>query len=124
MGNKELRRLKRRDLLQMLLAQCEETERLQKELDETRTELETLQEGYADMGKAFRKPGCGIGLKGLHPVRSSGIFLSRLSQWAHRSNIQSAGTGRIRFSHPLRTASGFPSGFRGFPPYKDQARWK
>ena len=51
MGNKELRRLKRRDLLQMLLAQCEETERLQKELDETRAELETLQEGYERLKK-------------------------------------------------------------------------
>ena len=51
MGNKELRRLKRRDLLQMLLAQCEETERLQKELDETRTEFETLQEGYERLKK-------------------------------------------------------------------------
>ena len=35
----------------MLLAQCEETERLQKELDETRTELETLQEGYERLKK-------------------------------------------------------------------------
>jgi Predicted membrane protein len=46
MGNKELRRLKRRDLLQMLLTQCEETERLQKKLDERTAELENLQEGY------------------------------------------------------------------------------
>lgn len=51
MGNKELRRLKRRDLLQMLLVQCEETERLQKELDDTRTELEALQEGYERLKK-------------------------------------------------------------------------
>ena len=51
MGNKELRRLKRRDLLQMLLAQCEETERLEKELGETRTELEDLQEGYERLKK-------------------------------------------------------------------------
>ena len=39
MGNKELRRLKRRDLLQMLLTQCEETERLQNELDKRTVEL-------------------------------------------------------------------------------------
>ena len=45
MGNKELRRLKRRDLLQMLLTQCEETERLQKELDDTAAELESVEEG-------------------------------------------------------------------------------
>ncbi len=44
--DKELRRLNRRELLQMLLAQCEETERLQDELDETAARLETLQEGY------------------------------------------------------------------------------
>lgn len=46
MADKELRRLKRRDLLQMLLAQCEETERLQSELDQKTAELESLQEGY------------------------------------------------------------------------------
>lgn len=46
MADKELRKLKRRELLQMLLVQCEETERLQKELDETTAEYESLQEGY------------------------------------------------------------------------------
>lgn len=51
MGNKELRRLKRKDLLQMLLTQCEETERLQKELDGTAAELEMLQEGYERLKK-------------------------------------------------------------------------
>ena len=34
MAERELRRLKRRDLLQMLLTQCEETERLQQEAAE------------------------------------------------------------------------------------------
>ncbi len=51
MGNKELRRLKRRDLLQMLLTQCEETERLQKELDDTAAELESVEEGYERLKK-------------------------------------------------------------------------
>ncbi len=46
MAERVLRKLKRRDLLQMLLAQCEETERLQKELDETTAEYAALQEGY------------------------------------------------------------------------------
>lgn len=51
MGNKELRRLNRRDLLQMLLTQCEETERLQKELDDTAAELESVEEGYERLKK-------------------------------------------------------------------------
>lgn len=51
MADKELRRLKRRELLQMLLVQCEETERLQKELNETKAEFETLQEGYERLKK-------------------------------------------------------------------------
>ena len=46
MADRELRSLKRRDLLQMLLAQCEETERLQNELDKRTVELENLQEAY------------------------------------------------------------------------------
>lgn len=46
MAERALRKLKRRDLLQMLLTQCEETERLQKELDETTAEYAALQEGY------------------------------------------------------------------------------
>lgn len=46
MIDKELRRLSRRELLQMLVAQCEETERLQQEADETRERLEVLEESY------------------------------------------------------------------------------
>lgn len=46
MADKELRRLKRRDLLRMLLAQCEETERLQRESDEAKAELALLSESY------------------------------------------------------------------------------
>ena len=46
MADRQLRRLKRRELLQMLLAQCEETERLQQELEETQRELTDLQDGY------------------------------------------------------------------------------
>ena len=44
--NKELRRLKRRELLQMLLIQCEETERLQQETDEMRAQMKTVMESY------------------------------------------------------------------------------
>lgn len=51
MADKELRRLKRRELLQMLLVQCEETERLQQELDDTQKELEDLQNGYERLKK-------------------------------------------------------------------------
>ena len=46
MAERELRRLKRRDLLQMLLAQCEETERLQQEAAEWKAQLDTLTESY------------------------------------------------------------------------------
>ena len=46
MAGKELRRLKRRELLKMLLVQCEETERLQKELEELTEEHEAMSESY------------------------------------------------------------------------------
>ena len=36
MAERELKRLKRRELLQMLIIQCEEAERMQKEMDEMR----------------------------------------------------------------------------------------
>ncbi|MEZ3487412.1 MAG: hypothetical protein K1W22_12735 [Lachnospiraceae bacterium] len=51
MANRELRKLNRRELLQILLAQCEETERLQQELDNTQEELEELQIGYERLKK-------------------------------------------------------------------------
>ncbi len=51
MADKELKKLKRRELLEMLLVQCEETERLQKELNETTAEYENLQEGYERLKK-------------------------------------------------------------------------
>lgn len=46
MADKELRGLKRRDLLQMLIAQCEETERLQQEADKANAQLRELGESY------------------------------------------------------------------------------
>lgn len=46
MADRELRRLKRRDLLQMLLVQCEETERLQQENTEMKMQLESITESY------------------------------------------------------------------------------
>lgn len=49
--NKELRRLKRRELLQMLLIQCEETERLQQETDEMRAQMKTVMESYGRLKK-------------------------------------------------------------------------
>lgn len=51
MADRVLRKLKRRELLQMLLVQCEETERLQQELDNTKEELEELQNGYERLKK-------------------------------------------------------------------------
>lgn len=46
MANSELRKLKRRELLKMLLIQCQETERLEKELGELKEEHGTMAESY------------------------------------------------------------------------------
>lgn len=46
MADKKWRRPKRKELLQMLLAQCEETERKQEELDQATACLEALEESY------------------------------------------------------------------------------
>ncbi|MCI8506277.1 MAG: hypothetical protein HFI67_08840 [Lachnospiraceae bacterium] len=46
MTGKELRRLKRRELLKMLLVQCEETERLQEEVNEIKREFDVMSESY------------------------------------------------------------------------------
>lgn len=46
MADKELRKLKRRELLQMLLVQCEESERLEEELKELIAEHEAMSESY------------------------------------------------------------------------------
>lgn len=51
MADKELRRLKRRELLEMLLVQCQEAERLQHESDKTREEFEVLSESYERLKK-------------------------------------------------------------------------
>ncbi len=51
MAEKELRRLKRRELLQMLLIQCEETERLQQELDEIKEQFAVMAESYERLKK-------------------------------------------------------------------------
>ena len=51
MADKELRKLKRRELLRMLLAQCEETERLQRELEEIREEYGAMAESYGRLKK-------------------------------------------------------------------------
>ncbi len=51
MADKELRKLNRRELLKMLLAQCEETERLQQESDDIREQFETMAESYERLKK-------------------------------------------------------------------------
>ena len=51
MADKELRRLKRRELLQMLLVQCQETERLQQESNEMKEQLEAFMESYERLKK-------------------------------------------------------------------------
>ena len=51
MAEKELRRLKRRELLQMLLVQCEETERLSQEADEIKQQIDAVMESYERLKK-------------------------------------------------------------------------
>lgn len=51
MAEKELRRLKRRDLLRMLLMQCEEAERLQQETDAMKEKMEVILESYERLKK-------------------------------------------------------------------------
>ena len=46
MTDKDLRRLRRQDLLQMLVAQSKEAARLQTELDEEKEEAAQLLQGY------------------------------------------------------------------------------
>lgn len=46
MASKELRKLNRKELLQMLLVQCEETERVQREMDETNVRMAEMEESY------------------------------------------------------------------------------
>lgn len=46
MADRELKKLRRRELLQMLLVQCEETEKYTKEAKELRAELNDLTERY------------------------------------------------------------------------------
>ena len=51
MAERELRKLKRRDLLQMLLVQCQETERLQQETDEMKERFDAMAESYERLKK-------------------------------------------------------------------------
>lgn len=51
MADRELRRLNRRELLKMLLIECEESERLQKENDRIQEQLDTLRESYERLKK-------------------------------------------------------------------------
>lgn len=46
MAEKELRKLNRRELLKLLLIQCEEMDRMQLEYNEMKTNLETFMESY------------------------------------------------------------------------------
>lgn len=51
MADKELRKLNRRELLKMLLVQCEETERLTQESDEIREQFNAMAESYGRLKK-------------------------------------------------------------------------
>ena len=51
MTEKELHKLKRHDLLQIMLTQSEEVENLSKQLEETESELHQVEEGYERLRK-------------------------------------------------------------------------
>lgn len=51
MADKELRRLKRGELLEMLLMQCREMERLQREADEMKKQFAEMAESYGRLKK-------------------------------------------------------------------------
>lgn len=51
MAERELRKLKRRELLRMLLMQCQETERLQQETDEMKERFDAMAESYERLKK-------------------------------------------------------------------------
>lgn len=51
MTQKELHRLRRQDVLQLLLAQSEETEQLKKELEETKEALSVMEANYERLRK-------------------------------------------------------------------------
>ena len=51
MADRELKKLNRRELLKMLLVQCEETERLKQESDDIREQYEVMAESYERLKK-------------------------------------------------------------------------
>ena len=55
MADKELRRLKRRELLQMLLMECEEAERLEQESGRLKEQLDALQEQMAAIMESYER---------------------------------------------------------------------
>ena len=55
MADKELRRLKRRELLQMLLMECEEAERLEQESGRLKEQLDALQEQMATIMESYER---------------------------------------------------------------------
>lgn len=55
MADKELRRLKRRELLQMLVMECEEAERLEQESGRLREQLDAMQEQMATVMESYER---------------------------------------------------------------------
>ncbi len=55
MADKELRRLKRRELLQMLLMECEEAERLEQESGRLKEQLDALQEQMITIMESYER---------------------------------------------------------------------
>lgn len=55
MADKELRRLKRRELLQMLLMECEEAEKLSQESGRLKEQLDAIQEQMAAVMESYER---------------------------------------------------------------------
>ena len=55
MADKELRRLKRRELLQMLLMECEEAEKLSQESVRLKEQLDAMQEQMATVMESYER---------------------------------------------------------------------
>ena len=55
MADKELRRLKRRELLQMLLMECEEAERLDQESGRLREQLDAIQQQMDTVMESYER---------------------------------------------------------------------
>ena len=133
MTDKEMRKLKRRELLQMLLVQCEETERLQQETDEMKEQMDAVMESYERLKKkldvkderlnqkdemiaglkneiAELKAAADVQAESADPVSEAAVRLGEIFEEAQKvleqymADIKSSGVKKVPFEHG-RTAS-------------------